>query len=256
MYHRCSLCGGLTRSYWRGFVKCSSCKLIRRAAMPTPANLNKFYRNGWLDPDGHKQETGGTDLDLARLYVRNLAASLGQRNFAGQSILDFGAGTGATLTALSELGARVHAVEPFGYDHLAAQGFAAYRDLSALPPGSAFDGIVTLDVIEHLDAPSETITRLGELLKPHGWIFIATPNPDSLNARVFRSYWREIRNAGHLMFFNDTALGTLLRRCGYREGRRLHWKLACGSALQNIKDYFLQSAHLDGELRYLARKGT
>lgn len=224
--------------------------------MPSPAALKKFYHDGWKDPAGHKPETGGTNLELARLYVRNLAASLGRRDFRGQSILDYGAGTGATLTALAELGARVSAVEPFGYDHLQAQGFEVYRDLSAVPSSCAFDGIVTFDVIEHLETPSETITRLRELLKPNGWIFVATPNPDGLNARVFRSHWREIKNAGHLMFFNARALRTLLRRCGYRDGRRLHWKLDCGSAFENIKDYFLQLTHLDGELRYLARKET
>lgn len=256
MAEQCLLCHELVTPYWPGFVKCRSCRLVHRSPMPTPTDLAKLYDHGWLNPSDHKAETGGTDLDLARIYARKLAVSLGRENFQGQRLLDFGAGTGATLLALAELGAQVSAVEPFGYGHLKSMGADVYGDLDDLPVEASFDGIVTLDVIEHLTAPSETFARLRALLRPNGWILIATPNPDGLNARLFRSGWREGKKAGHLMFFNSVSLARLLRHCGYGNCRRLHWKFAYSPGrLRKIRDYVLQSMRLDGELRYLAHKG-
>src|SRR5205823_4085133 len=147
-----------------------------RHPLPSEKDLAKIYQKSWLDPYEYRSETGGTDLDLARTYVRRLANSLGFKDFSGLKILDFGAGRGAMLTALKELGADVCAIEPFGYQFLENKGFITFRTLDEIPVGIIFDGIVAIDVIEHLYAPWNELRRFLEILKDSGWVYISTVN--------------------------------------------------------------------------------
>jgi 2-polyprenyl-3-methyl-5-hydroxy-6-metoxy-1,4-benzoquinol methylase len=75
-------------------------------------------------------------------------------------VLDYGAGRGAMALELKKRGADVVAVEPFGCDYLIELGVSAYRDLSDLPATLLFDGIVCLEVIEHLRDPRGVLTSL------------------------------------------------------------------------------------------------
>lgn len=253
----CPFCGGPCGPQWGhgAFVRCRACGLIRRDPLPGEQKLADLYRASWQHPLAHREETGGTTPKLARTYARKLADSLHLADFSGLSLLDFGAGSGAAATALAELGAAITAVEPFGHQHLRQQGIRVYPDLQQLPAEARFDGIVCLDVLEHLTAPWETLLRLRGRLAENGWIFLATPNPAGLNARLRGPRWREARKPGHLMFFDSPALERLLQRCGYPVYRRLVWTIAySGGALGKLQDYSLQIARLDGELRYLARK--
>lgn len=249
----CGLCGGNTSLFWKpsGILKCRSCGLLCREVTPSQEALAELYGAGWADPAHNESETGGTDLALARKFANRLARSLSLESFAGLKLLDFGAGTGAMLGALAELGAEVHGVEPFGYEYLRHRDFHVYRSLDEIPAGIVFDGVITMNVIEHIPRPWEAITGLRQKLKPGGWLLVSSPNSDGLNARLHRSNWREAKKAGHLLLFNPSSLELLLRRCGYHGCRRLHWLLPYGNGLA-IRDYCLQSLWLDGELKYLA----
>jgi len=254
---QCSFCCGTVRPYWRDVKvwKCSSCGLLLRHPLPSEQDLAKLYQKSWSDPYKHRSETGGQDLDLARTYAGRLASSLGLKDFSGLKILDFGAGRGAMLTALAELGADVYAIEPFGYQFLASKGFSTFRTLDEIPEGVIFDGIVTIDVIEHLYAPWNELRRFSEILKDSGWVYIATPNACGLNAKIFRSGWQEVLKPGHLIFFTPCSLEAVLTYCGMTRSRRLRWFIKYSdNPIRALLHYFLQALYLGGELNYLAWK--
>jgi hypothetical protein len=159
------------------------------------------------------------------------------------------------LTALEELGADVCAIEPFGYEFLKSGGFRTFRTLDEIPKGVIFDGIVAIDVIEHLYAPWNELQRFSELLKTSGWVYIATPNAYGLNAKVFRSGWREVLKPGHLVFFTPCSLETVLKNCGLIRYRQLRWFIKYSDdPFHTVLHYFLQALDLGGELSYLAWK--
>ncbi len=254
---QCSFCHGTMRLYWRevNVWKCSSCGLLSRHPLPSEKDLAKLYQKSWSDPYEHTSETGGKDLDLARNYARRLASSVGFKDFSGLKILDFGAGRGAMLTALEELGADVYAVEPFGYQFLESRGFVTFRTLDEIPEGVVFDGIVAIDVMEHLYAPWNELRRFSQILKDSGWVYIATPNACGLNAKIFRSGWQEVLKPGHLIFFTPRSLQAVLTRCGMRRSRRLRWFIKYNdNPVRTLLHYFLQTLGLGGELSYLAWK--
>jgi len=221
--------------------------------MPSNEHLEELYEGSWAEPARNLNETGGTDAELARIYARKVALSLGRNDFCGLRLLEFGAGKGEMVAALRDLGANVCAVEPFGHRYLQQEGFPAVPSLDALPRGAKFDGILAIEVIEHLPSPWKEIAALRQLLKESGWLFVTTPNAAGLNAKLRGSRWREAQKPGHVVFFTPRNLESLLARCGYRCHRRLRWFIGYSSKpLRVWRDYTLQLLRLDGELRYMA----
>ena len=257
LVRQCPFCHQTAVPNWKvvNVWKCLSCGLLFRDPLPSYDDLVQLYRESWSDPHEHRAETGGTDIGLARAYARKLACSLSLRDFCGLKLLDFGAGRGAMLTALKELGADVYAIEPFGYEYLRRHGFVAFSTLDEVPEELTFDGIVAIDVIEHLHAPWNEIKQFKNYIKDSGWVYMATLNASGLNAMVFRSNWREVLKMGHLMFFTPFNLEVILANSGYRQYRRLKWFIQYRrNPIRRLLHSILQNLHLDGELRYLGWK--
>lgn len=92
-------------------------------------------------------------------------------------ILDVGCGDGLLLDRLGEWG-EAEGVES---DATTLSAEAARRPIHLGPfdasyrPGKAFDLILFLDVLEHLDDPVAALRRAHELLLPGGTIFVSVP---------------------------------------------------------------------------------
>ena len=253
----CGLCGGAMSLRWpeQNFWRCGTCSLLVRDATTFAAPLPKLYEGSWKDPMAHADETGGMTPELAALYASRLAGSLGLADFKGLRLMDFGAGTGDFVVALQSAGAHVTAVDAYGRDYLRSKGIPAFGDLSELPRDTAFDGIVTSDVVEHLTAPWVDMAKFRDLLKPGGWLYVSTPNPSSLNARLTKGRWREAQKPGHIIFFTGGAMERALQKAGFERRQRLRWHLGYGSnPLRNGVQRILQWLSLDGAMRYIAWK--
>lgn len=211
-----------------------------------------MYQGSWADPGGHIEATGATDSLLARIFLEKLAHSLGREDLRGLRILDFGAGRGAMLAALRECGADAAGVEPYGYDFLRAAGFTVFPTIASLPPGMVFDGILSVDVVEHLPNVCDDLAALRKMLAENGWIYVSTPNAAGIKARVFQERWSEANNPGHLFLFTPRTLALALERGGYRRVRRLKWFVDYRrNPAVSLLHRFLQMASMDGELRFL-----
>jgi 2-polyprenyl-3-methyl-5-hydroxy-6-metoxy-1,4-benzoquinol methylase len=249
----CPLCGSPVRPHWptRRFFQCQSCRLLIRNA--AAADLENLYRGSWADDPGvHTEATGATDSMLAGMYLARLARSLGRKDLRGLRILDFGAGRGAMLAALREAGTDAIGVEPYGFDYLRSAGFAVHPEIESLPRGISFDGIICVDVVEHLPKAGDDLAALRSRLAENGWIYLSTPNAAGIKARILRDRWSEARNPGHLLLFTPCTMAFALERSGYRRVRRLKWFIdyrrnPAASLLHRI----LQTLWMDGELRYL-----
>jgi len=253
---RCPLCRGAVAVRWSQVRvwRCRDCGLMFRNPRPADGALEKLNTASWSVPAAARAETGGTTDRLARLYAACLAHALGAERLDGLRILEFGAGRGEFLAALCANGAEVCAVEPYGCDLLLRRGFEAYPSLGDLPRGQPLDGVVTVDVIEHLARPWEDLAAMRDLLKPGGFLYVSTMNARGLNAMLSRSRWREIRKEGHLLFFTAETLQRVFTAAGFDAPQRLRWRIPYHmSALRGALDFALQTLSLDGELRFLAR---
>jgi 2-polyprenyl-3-methyl-5-hydroxy-6-metoxy-1,4-benzoquinol methylase len=84
-----------------------------------------------------------------------------------------------------------------------------------------FDGSVdaaTLShCIEHVPDPRAVLAAVARLLKPGGWIWIATPNPGGPGLRVFGGAWRGLERSRHLCIPSQTQLRRLLCECCFEQ---------------------------------------
>ena len=140
--------------------------------------------------------------------------------FDNKHVLDFGCGSGLIAARFAALGANVVGYEP---DSSAAcfnsnfESFQAFCDLEqcAATRDSGFDFIVLNHVIEHLESPLTTISRLKLMLAPGGRLLITTPNANSLFHKIFGRYWRGLEAPRHLHVFTKKSLGEVLQSSGF-----------------------------------------
>ena len=150
-------------------------------------------------------------------------------------LLEVGCGSGILLQEAMSRGWRVDALE------LSAELAAAARRNNPgatiitgnienhESSGSAYDAIISLDVLEHVHSPMTMIENCRELLKPGGLLMLQTPNTRSLRSRTRGAKWEMLDPEQHLNLFSPDALRVLLTTVGFDI---LEMTTASGSGLE------------------------
>lgn len=158
-------------------------------------------------------------------------------------LLEVGSGTGRLLTLMKDYGWDTYGVELGGK----AAEFARNRNLriftgtlmDARFENSFFDSICYHHVLEHVYDPYKELQEVMRTLKPGGHLYIAVPNIDSLEAKVFGEYWNPLQLPIHLYHFSPITLKQLLKRSGFG--------ILC------LKTYSPAEQFYDSLLRYLKK---
>lgn len=77
------------------------------------------------------------------------------------------------------------------------------------------DYVFMLDLIEHVTEPKAYVRKAFTTLKPGGYLFLTTPNTDSIFSKIFRSKWAVYDGMEHVRLFNVSNLSRLLREQGF-----------------------------------------
>jgi len=129
-----------------------------------------------------------------------------QRPARYEHLLDFGCGSGVMLPHLSQISAKVTAMD---VDLLPLERVQAYiplapnvqvkdaRDGIASLPANAFDLVIALDVLEHVDDLPRTLTELLALLKPSGELIVSGPTENIFYRMGRKVAGREYSGAYH-----------------------------------------------------------
>lgn len=154
-------------------------------------------------------------------YARFLAWVERAMALPGRTILDVGCGTGAFLQVARSAGWSVRGVE-IGR---ASADYAATRlglDVSQgsfypfVAPDGSFDALTMIEVIEHLEHPSQALDKARTLLRPGGVLLVTTPNVDSLYRRLCGNRWWVINcEDEHIVLFNRRTLSAMLESHGF-----------------------------------------
>ncbi|MBD3384428.1 methyltransferase domain-containing protein [candidate division KSB1 bacterium] len=109
---------------------------------------------------------------------------------SGKHYLDLGGGAGEISRYVAQRGAKVTFVDidQANVDHAHSLGFTANKlDLNTSLDKlgkSVYDGVLLLDVIEHIWKAEKLLSNINHLLCPGGYLFLTTPNIAHINKRL------------------------------------------------------------------------
>lgn len=235
----CPLCGAESRRHCsKGgftFVRCRACGLTRVEPLPSPEEIEAYYRRGYdqfrysfATPDAAPPERKMEELDILERY--------GVRG----ALLDVGSAHGHFMENAARHGWRAEGVEPqekARNDALRRFGRRVYAALEDAPRG-AYDAVTMWHVIEHIADPEAFLRAAGERLRPGGVLALATPNIDSLVARATGESWGWLSPPDHLFLYSPRTLPRLLERNGFEV---LHIRTRRGES-RNFLFLMLQAA--------------
>ncbi len=149
--------------------------------------FNKYEQRGadyhWQQQSNHPLRMNAYVKARYQLCVALLEAQIG--SLKGQTVLDFGCGDGVLTYALFKRQARSYgfdvattAVQMAVTKHHSRQSTASFSVASGYTTPyrtASFAGIVSTEVIEHVQEPLQLLEEIKRLLKPGGVAIISTP---------------------------------------------------------------------------------
>ncbi len=224
----CNLCGSdQNRPYCPenglGLVQCSQCGLVFVSPRPDPNELYALYGETYFHND-ESSTVGYTNYLKDENNIR--------KTFAGRlshleafikpgKLLDVGCAAGFFLSEAQKRGWSVqgldvssfavnYAQEHFGLD--ARNGSFTELDY----PADSYDMVTMWDVIEHVPDPKAYIQRAASVLRSGGVFALATPDVDSLPARLTGRRWVGYKlSEEHVYYFSARTLSLMLNEAGF-----------------------------------------
>ena len=244
---------GAAPGVWR-LQRCLGCRALYLDPRPDPACIHLAYQDYYTHTsappllsriklaltNGYRNRVFATNLRPAvaagsiviPLFPTRAAAirredrGIGRARGGGKRLLDVGCGDGRFLALARGLEWECHGVEP---DAAAAQvvreqGMSLLGSRVEDLPGElagTFDVITLNQVIEHVYDPVAVLRRCRDLLRPGGYLWLETPNTDSLGYEIYGAHWRGLETPRHLVLFNFPSLSWSLERAGFERIKRL-----------------------------------
>lgn len=227
-------------------VHCTGCGLVRSLWRDDDCTIASIY---------HRLEDALYESEY-RQRLRTADAYLGWLNrFCSQpqALLDIGCSTGIFLSRARQAGWHVSGLEPSRW----AAGIAAGRlpdsniQVGAINEASfpqlSFDVVTLWDVLEHLVSPTASLSCIHSWLKASGWLFLNTPDIDSLPARLMGRRWVLFLRE-HIWYFSLGTLAKLLEKCGFRlvASRSNAVNFSLGTVLERLYQQRSPAAKADG----------
>ncbi len=198
----------------------------------SPLDIGRYRALAWTDEHVRRfweYESQFPENYFSYGYRDRLVPRLRGKLTGKQRVLDFGCGGGFLIPALSKVAAEVYGVDfsPKSVELTNERSKSipnfrgAYAPTEALDKGLRFDGILAVEVIEHLSDQqlSLTLDLIKKLLEPGGVLVFTTPNDEDLAAS--RLYCPECDHVfhrwQHVRSWNARSLGAFLAREGFRD---------------------------------------
>lgn len=224
----CPMCGGERRRnlytlacvegvYYRT-CQCLDCRFVHMWPRPGEAYLAEYYSAAdvYALPSERAEDYANVIADKVGLLRRFLGA-LAAIPFSGLAV-DYGAGQGVTVKALSDLGFDAIGVEISAKARHAAETIFGVTmrdgDLSGFEDGEI--AVLTMfDILEHIVHPKAFLKDAIAKLKPRGALLVVVPGYDSLERMIGGAASKALIFPEHVNQFTRDSISRMLRDCGF-----------------------------------------
>lgn len=191
-------------------VKCESCNLVLTNPQPGENELPKYYQSDAYISHSNKTKNLIDHLyKISRNYTLKWKYNLTQTHSieAASSLLDYGCGTGAFLKVCQEKNMLIAGVEPSAIARAEAARITNIPIASTLDELTRTYDVITLwHVLEHVSNLDTTLSKLEARLEKNGTMFIAVPNLNSRDAKIYREHWAAYDVPRHLWHFSKKSM--------------------------------------------------
>jgi len=184
---------------------------------PIPQDIEKYYLSE--DYISHTDSKKGLVENVYQL-VKSFMLKKKLRLIANYStvgtLLDIGAGTGDFLKVAKNYSWQVEGIEPSAQARKLAskKNLTFHADQSGVE-GQNFDVITMWHVLEHVPDLQKQISWLENHLAQNGTLFIAVPNFNSEDAKIYKEDWAAWDVPRHLHHFSAKSIKTLFSNNGF-----------------------------------------
>ncbi len=258
----CPLCGkgaGRETVYLRedgiGFYRCKGCNIQFASPRFTEKSLLNIYESEewkdvseygdwtfdkWKEERDHSYYLVQQNIELIKRYLPS-----------GSRILDVGCDIGLTVRSLNDSGYIAEGVEPSSLGAKISRektGITVHEmELGSFHPDEEFDGLMILDVLEHLYDPLKTLGECADRIKKGGYIFIHVPNHRGISNRYkakinkwgLKKTFNHFGFPAHIYHFDKKSLNVALEKSGFRVLDFESWSKALTEGRVNWKTKLL-----------------
>ena len=200
-------------------VICKDCGLVYTNPRPTDQETAAYYQNTYWKQYKKQKEPNEKFFQHRLPKIKPLLEELRPFLKPGMKVLECGCSVGALLSSMREVvgpSGRVIGVEPSQKQSQFAREIKGLEVLTGLIQEvqeklepEFFDMIVMNHVLEHTTSPSQVLSFIKSLLKPHGVFVLEVPNIEAPGSRLSHFF----HTAHHFAFSPGT-----LRRLAYKTG--------------------------------------
>jgi 2-polyprenyl-3-methyl-5-hydroxy-6-metoxy-1,4-benzoquinol methylase len=186
---------------------------------------------GAMDISGYRYSSTEAEHTKGYLWAAVFAALENAVRYGlSRRVFELGCGNGALAREISARGFQVVGVDPSREGIALAQGSglglqieagSSEEDLAAR--FGVFPFVISLEVVEHVEAPRQFAKRVFDLLEPGGIAIISTPYHGYLKNLALAlsgkldEHFTALWDHGHIKFWSIETLGKLLRDTGFKD---------------------------------------
>ncbi len=191
--------------------KCTNCKIQFTNPRPKADRISKYYDF----PEYYSHDDSGKNLTqllyqtIRKIAIKRKVALINTLVQKKGDLLDYGCGTGEFLNRAKIEGWNVSGFEPNEKARKLASikiSEKIHSELDNFDSSQSFDVITLFHVLEHIHKLRKTVKILLRSLKSDGYLLIAIPNPESLDAQKYGDKWAGWDVPRHLYHFNSEAM--------------------------------------------------
>ncbi len=200
---------------------CLNCGIEFLSPQLNDEELKKLYSENYYRAWGIQGEEENEGIKKMKIETFLLRLSQIKKYITTGRILDVGCATGYFLDAALKNGFEPYGVELSDYSSAIAKKkfgassiFQGTLEQCAFSTNS-FDVIAMSDLIEHVRAPIETLSKAATLLKDDGIIMIMTPDTKTISNNLMGKRWTHYK-LEHFFYFSNSSIHYLAAQCGLK----------------------------------------